>query len=225
MPGELLHGLIRPVLIAWYVRTREFARLNELAMLVWKFSALTLAPVICALAVAGPQLLSTIRADYAPAAPLVLALCGLLMLRLHSVQLGTIVNAIDRPQLMTIATAASTLALVPFVAMLVLGVGEWSYVIAIAIAESVLNLVVLYGLDRAGWRYRFDRVGAARLACAIVVVCTVPLFLPTARGTAESIAAAVAAALVCLIGAVKLGVMTPSDRNWLSKLVSNSARS
>lgn len=219
MPSEMLHGMIRPVLISAFVRTRQFAVLNDLCLLVWKCSALMLVPVIGALAVAGPEIVSLMSGGkYANASLVATVLCGLLLLRFHAVQLATMVNAVNQPHLMTWAAVASMASLVPFVMLLNAGAGMWSFVATVALQEVIQNFVLSGGLRRVGAAYRFDWSSAARLGVGLLVVCTAAVLMPRPDGPWMPTVVAMAAALLSLAIAIVAGTFTPLDRARIRRI-------
>lgn len=217
LPSEMLLGLIRPMLVSNFVRLRSFERLNELSLLVWKCSALALVPVLCALVVAGKESLSLISADkYGSTQWLVVALCAVIFLRINSVQLGTVVNILERPQFLTRALMTSTLALIPFGLLLWLGAGAISFVVTVAMAELLISATLMHYLRRAGSHYRFDIASLRWLALPLAMSVLLHAALPTSSPSLNLAMGLVAA----LVGsAVAVRTLSVNDWRQLRKLM------
>jgi len=170
LPGTLFISLIRPTLIAFFAKERDFKQLNQQAALVYKISVFSLFPVLIIFALFGHELISLLVKDkYQDTYWLIFGLLIVLISRCHRDALGIVVNSVERMRLWTYASAA-TLLLFPIGLFLAWrGMGSLGLVIGIMIEEMVSNLLVVIGLRRAGFSYQVDYMAIAKMVSAAAV--------------------------------------------------------
>lgn len=217
MPARMLHGMIRPVLVARYSANVDFAELVARVNLNVRLNAVLLLPAMVVLMVGGAPLLDGLtRGKYGATAALLAAMIGLVLLDGLRAQLELACEVVERNQRalagnMTLASALLLgLVLTP-------ALGTWGLVLAGLVGEVLSILVVLVGLRRDGHRWPLDwqllvTVGYALLALAVGRLL--------AEATGAGALGGVAGALLCFGGALLLRPpMTAEEKRMIGKLM------
>jgi O-antigen/teichoic acid export membrane protein len=203
-PVEMLLGLVRPLLISTYARQRDFASLARMSQLIYKFSLLTLCPVLVVCTAYGDLLIGVLaKQKYPQAYWLVVGLAWTLVLRSHRLLVGTMANILDQPQLLTRTSLATLVVLPVCVAGFALGHGALTLFIAAVIEEVLGTWMIVRGMRALGYSYvppwqamaRVAAIGAALSGLLVAARLSEPPLLWLALQMAGAAAAAVALAL------------------------------
>lgn len=165
LPAQLLIGLIRPVVLDRFVRTRDFAAANRTLATVFKVNALLLGPALVYLPVAGVETLLFVSGDkYGPrASPMLFAMCIMLLLETVRMQLEVLTQAVERYENLVPANLLLSLSVIPAAALLSV-LGPIAFPIANTLGLVVSNYWVVRKLGSQGYRYTYDRPALFRIA-------------------------------------------------------------
>ena len=170
LPSVLLLRLIKPVFISRYVKTGDFAELNEMARIILKLNLLVLVPTIALAAVFGGDLLAMLSQDkYTDAQWILVGILGVLMLSSHQLVLSLLAGTLEKNAMQLYAGLASTVAF-PFALFLIPTFGSIGAVAASAFSGLIYNTFATFYLRRAGFDYRPDIRGASVLLAAGVAL-------------------------------------------------------
>lgn len=170
LPLQFMLNLAEPVLIAGYVRDRDFARLCHHGRLLYKLNLLLLLPALAWLAAAAaPMTHALTGGKYMEHAWILPVLIAQIALGSHATILQIVVNAIGRSGILTVSGCLALLAMVAAI-VLVLFSGAYSWLVAAPLVYEVVNTLTAAALlGKHGWPYslqwRFH--GKALLATAI----------------------------------------------------------
>lgn len=171
MPARLMQGMIRPVLIARYVSTGDFADLNRKVNLNFRLNSVLLCAPIALLITVGPNVLDwATHHKYGASAHLLAALLALLILDGFRAQLGLACEVVERPRVALIGNLTMGTNLFAAVA-LVLPLGVWGIFAAGLVGEVLAIFVTIYGLRADGFGFRGDVLMLSPLfACCIATL-------------------------------------------------------
>ena len=157
LPAQLLLGVIRPIIISKYVRTKDFSQAVRLTEVFFKVNALMVIPLLVISMVCGPELMLFIsNGKYGISAAILLdVLLILLLLETFRMQLELLVQAVERYGYLLFANAVLSLSILP--AFYFLGfMDAWCMPVLNIVGLVVANYIVLRKLSQNGFRYTHD---------------------------------------------------------------------
>ncbi len=165
LPAQLLIGLIRPVVLDRFVKTRDFAAANRTLATVFKANALLLGPALVYLPVAGVETLLLLSdGKYGPrASPMLFAMCFMLLLETVRMQLEVLTQAVERYENLVPANLLLSLSVVPAVSLLSV-LGPIAFPIANTLGLVVSNYWVVRMLRKQGYDFTYDKAALFRIA-------------------------------------------------------------
>lgn len=165
LPAQLLIGLIRPVVLDRFVRTRDFVAANRTMTTVFKFNALLIGPALVYLPVAGVETLLLVSdGKYGPrAAPMLFVMALMLLLETVRMQLEVLVQAVERYDNLVPANLLLSLSVVPAVALLPV-LGPIAFPLSNTLGLLVSNHWVIRMLRKQDYHYSYDRATLFRVA-------------------------------------------------------------
>ena len=221
LPASLFVGLIRPVVIASFAQSRDFARLNQQASLIYKVSVFALCPVLLAVAVFGGGILDLLsNHKYGDAKAYVIALIAVLLPFSHRQVLEMVVNTLNQPALWSRAALSSLLILPLVITLLALDWGIWGLIAAVGTGEVISNIVLVRGLRKAGYPYQVDYSGLLRIGTAVGLAYAALFAFREAAPTVITLLAAVTGSLLgFLIAARLLRPFNAAERVMLGRIM------
>lgn len=157
LPAQMLVGLIRPVVIARYSGTHDFAVAARLCQRVLQINLLLVGALLVPLLIAGPELLLAMSAHkYGDEAAMVLlGLTLVLVLETQRQQLELLCQTVERYDLL-LPTNLLLSASVLLAALLLVPLGPVAFPLGNALGLIVANSRVLRALRKLGHRFRHD---------------------------------------------------------------------
>lgn len=154
LPLQFMLNLAEPVLIAAYVKDRDFDRLCHHNRLLYKFNLLFIMPALAWVAAIAPQLTSLLTGGkYAEHAWLLPVLLLQLALGSHATVLQIVINAVGKSTVLSISGFSALLSM-GFAILLAVAGGRPEYlVLAPLLYEFVNNAVAVAALRGRGYRY------------------------------------------------------------------------
>ncbi|BBO21731.1 MAG: oligosaccharide flippase family protein [Burkholderiales bacterium] len=219
LPATLLFGLVRPKLVASHVGGGGMAELSRNANLAGKLSLFALMPVVGFSCTGGDSLIGLLSGGKFPDTGLLFFGFMLALIPFSQRQLlEAVAVTISRASLCTLGSAAGLLVLPLMLWMLDTGFGSWAGVIALGGGHLLFTLVVLAGMNSAG--YLPDHAGLAKLLLAAagsaVAAACLPDFSPV---WANVISRAAVAGLAFLVTAWLLGSFSASEQQGMNRLL------
>lgn len=179
LPITLLIPLARPKIVAAYSVDNDFGRLLGHVQFLYKANLMVLMPAVILAATFGDVILEAISGGkYGDARLVAVGFAVYLVLASHRVVLSLVTNILGRPELTTVGSIASVVALPLGVALLLAGFGAEGLVTALVLGEFVSHLVIIHQLYRRGYPYRFDVGGYAKVLASAVAAMAVSFALP-----------------------------------------------
>jgi O-antigen/teichoic acid export membrane protein len=223
LPAVLLLRLIKPVFVSRYIKTGDFAQINEMARIILKLNLLMLTPIIAFAAVFGGDLLFFLSTGkYADAHWLLVSVLSLLVLTSHQLVLSLLASTLEKNTMQLYAGIASTIAF-PSALFLVPALGPLGAVAASAVSGVVYNTVATVYLRRAGFDYRPDLRGAGVFLMGGVVLYGLTLFL---NSMLAGLAGLAGLAVVLLVGTMtylvivrRMSAFTREERELLNSIL------
>lgn len=154
LPLQFMLNLAEPVLIAAYVKDRDFDRLCHHNRLLYKFNLLFIMPALAWVAAIAPQITSLLTGGkYVEYAWLLPLLMMQLALGSHATVLQIIINAVGKSAVLSISGFSALLSM-GFAILLAVAGGRAEYlVLAPLLYEFVNNAVAVAALRGRGYRY------------------------------------------------------------------------
>lgn len=220
LPAVLLLRLIKPVFVSRYVKTGDFAQLNEMARIILKLNLLMLAPMIAFAAVFGGELLSLLsEGKYADAHWILVSVLGLLVLTSHQLVLSLLASTLEKNAMQLYAGIVSTIAF-PCALFLVPAIGPLGAVLASAVSGIVYNIIATVYLRRAGFDYRPDLRGAGVFLTSGVVLYGLTLFLNSVLTGLAGLAVVLLVGSMAYIAIVRMmSAFTHEERGLLNSIL------
>ncbi|WP_164931995.1 oligosaccharide flippase family protein [Janthinobacterium sp. 17J80-10] len=214
LPLQFMLNLAEPVLIASYIRDRDFARLCHHGRLLYKLNLLLLLPALAWLgAVAVPMTHILTGGKYTEHAWILPLLIAQIAVGSHATILQIIINAIGKSGILTVSGCSALVAMMLAIG-LVLFSGEYSWlVVAPLVYEMVNNLAAVTLLGKNGWPYDLQWRFHAKLLLATAGAWAGALFACAQIASPLGqvlLAGVVVAALFCLSIAL-LRVVEPGE--------------
>lgn len=165
LPAQLLIGLIRPVVLDRFVKTRDFVAANRTMTTVFKLNALMIGPALAYLPVAGVETLLLVSGDkYGPrAGPMLFVMAIMLLLETVRMQLEVLTQAVERYDNLVPANLLLSLSVIPAVALLPV-LGPIAFPLSNTLGLIVSNHWVIRMLRKQGYHYSYDRTTLFRVA-------------------------------------------------------------
>lgn len=172
LPAQLLVGLIRPVVIARFTETRDFALVAQLCQHVLQINILLIAAMLVPLMISGPSLLLAISAHkYGLAAAwILLALFLVLVLETQRQQLELLAQTVERYDLL-LPTNVLLSSSVLLAVLTVSALGPVAFPLANALGLIFANARVQRSLRRLGYEFRHDWLST--LATLLILLVSV----------------------------------------------------
>ncbi len=184
LPLQFMLNLVEPLLIAGYVKDRDFERLCHHSRLLYKFNLLLLMPALAWIAAIAPQLTSLLTggrfAEYAWIFPVLLLQIAL---GSHATIIQIIINAVGKSKILTVSGCAALAAMGVAIAA-VLATGRVELLVCAPLAyELANNIVAVVALAKTGsrydpqWRFHCKLIVATVVAygCALFAIDTIDL--------------------------------------------------
>lgn len=153
MPTRMIASMIRPLLLARFASSGDFARLVSMINLVYRINLVILVLPIGALIVGGAPLLNWLTAGkYGDAAPLLAGMLLVLVSEGMRSMLELIVQAVEKNHILAgsnVVQSVSLLLAIPFIAAL----GPWALVVSNMVGTVMANMVLVVWLARYGYRF------------------------------------------------------------------------
>lgn len=164
LPAQLLLGVIRPIIISKYVRTKDFSQAARLTEVFFKANALMVIPLLVVSLVCGPELMLYIsKGKYGSSAAILLdVLLVLLLLETFRMQLELLVQAVERYGYLLLANAILSMSILPALYLLRF-VDAWCMPVLNIAGLVLANVLVLRKLSKNGFDYVHDWKSSLRL--------------------------------------------------------------
>ena len=170
LPAQLLVGMIRPIVVARYCASRDFAAAARLCEQVLQINVLLIGLGLSLLAVAGTQMLELLSSGKygGDAVALLVALLLVLLLETQRQQLELLIQAVEKyrelipSNLLLSCSVFLAIALIP-------ALGAMAFPLANLIGLLLANAWVQQRLRQLGYRFRHDRRGLLSVAAILVV--------------------------------------------------------
>ena len=220
LPGAMFHSVLRPSVIASYVATGDFAKLNRQAILIYKLSVFVLCPALAVFALYGDEVTHLITGGkYLDVKWVLFALLCTLVTRSHRPILTIVLNCVERVGLRTRAALVALLFFPLPIWATASGLGLAGLVVAVFIDEIVLNVVVVHGLRAAGMPYRVDFTSMLKMALASLTAYLAVGFVPPPESLVGLVAGALLAGIGYLLVAFWLKPFTEEERQSINRLI------
>ncbi len=227
LPLQFMLNLAEPVLIAGFVRDRNFERLCSYSRLLYKFNLLLLMPGLAWLAAIAPALTQILTGGkYAEHAWVLPLLVLQLAMGSHATIMQIIINAVGRSGILSISGCAA-LAAMALVIGLTLASGHYQWLVAAPLAyEMVNNLVAMTLLGRQGLRYDPQWIFHGKLLAATVAAWMAASFAGAhvEALTAQVLLAGVVGTAIFGLTAALLHMADPAEFETMRDLLNNSRR-
>lgn len=222
LPLQFLLNLAEPVLIAGYVKDRDFERLCHHNRLLYKFNLMILAPGLAWLCAAAPQLTAMLTggkyAEFAWIFPLLLLQ---IMFGSHATIIQIIINAVGCSRVLSASGTSALIAMAAAIAV-VLASGNPAWLVVTPLAyEIVNNAVAVIGLRRAGYRYQLHAGFHGKLLAAtgMAWLSAKMAIVPIASPLAQTLVAGMVALSTFGAVAALLRIVQGADVETLKQLV------
>ena len=224
LPSFLLLGWIRPLLIAAREAGRPTEGLVALAGTVVKLNLLVIAPLVCVVAAAGPQLVRLLAGGRLPES-LPFVAFFVLLLTVQAVRAAVALLGVTME--LGVASLQATLA---SVGGLVLGIvtfpwfGAWAFCLGLVTGELVWIAVMASALRRVDLCFVLPWPAIARLAASVLITVTAAkawLAAVPAAAASESLvlATGLASAPLCLALAAAWRSFDAGERELINRLL------
>ncbi|NYZ16381.1 oligosaccharide flippase family protein [Azospirillum sp. RWY-5-1] len=227
LPITILITLARPKIVAAYSVDGRFDRLLDHVQLLYKGNLLVLLPLLVLTVSGGDALLSLLSdGKFADQWLVAAGFVAFLVAQSHRVVLSLLTNILNVPELTSVGSLASVVALPLGAVLLVAGAGPVGLVAALLVGEILSHAVIILALARRGFPYRFDTSGYVRLGLCTAVTMAVTLTIMPDLGAAMPDLGAMALQALAIGGPVLLfGLLvlvawpfTPFERDAIARL-------
>lgn len=224
LPGVLLLGWVRPLLIAARESGQPVDLLVERVGTVVKLNLLAIAPLATLVAVAGTPLVEVLAGGRLPdSLPFVAFFVALLVLQTLRAAVALLGVTLELGMASLRATLAS-------LAGLALGVaahgtlGSWALCLGLVVSEALSTLVMLQALHAAGLRFVWPTRATARLAASVVLAAgagqvALSMWPLLAARPVAALALGLGSALLALAIAARLRPFTAAERELVNRLL------
>jgi O-antigen/teichoic acid export membrane protein len=170
LPLQFMLNLAEPVLLAGYVKDKDFAKLCHRAQLLYKSNLLLLMPFLAWIGAIAPDLTSLLTGGkYADHAWLLLLLIFQLALGSHATVVQIVINGVGKSEILT-RSGLSALAAMALAIVLAIGAGRHEYIVAAPLVyEAVNNAVAIAALRARRFMYDPQWMFHLRLSATTVV--------------------------------------------------------
>lgn len=219
LPIHFLIVTIEPLLMARYFETRSFQRLNEHSNILIKLNLALVSPLSVWLAIVGPFVVGTLTGGkYVTLAWIFPFLLWEPVLEARWYMLRTASNALDRTRYLVESAVIGLAILAAMLVLLVYRTWEPLYIIlgGMLVLPLARNSWVVLRLRNAGFPYRLDAIGMARIA--VVAMLAGGVAVATLRSAAPAddlVTAAFATGVFGLAYMCGLVVVRPFSRREL----------
>jgi O-antigen/teichoic acid export membrane protein len=225
LPGMLLLGWLRPLLIAARSSGQSAQALAQLGATLFKLNLMLLLPLVCLVVVAGPALVQGLSGGrLSESLPFVVFFAGLLLLQALRSVLTLLCVTLELGAASLRATLASALALAACSAAFPL-LGMAAFCVGLAAWELAGIAAMAIALRRAGLPLALPTAGLARLAAAAGLACAGALAVKwvwavvAAPGPWAELACGAAAALAALALAACWKPFSAEERQRINALL------
>lgn len=157
LPLQFMLNLAEPVLIAGYVKDRDFDKLCHHNRLLYKFNLLFLMPGLAWIAAIAPQLTALLTGGkYAGESWILPVLILQLALGSHATVLQIIINAVGKSEVLRLSGFSALAAMLIAVAATLAGGQAVYLVLAPLVYEVINNGVAIAALRSRGFRYQLQ---------------------------------------------------------------------
>lgn len=219
LPGMVIFTVVRARMIGAYAGNRDYLELQRWAHFVFKFSALSLLPMLAVAVVYGGLVLQLASGGrFAEYHWLFAVLCAWLALRLHRLILNVVCNAVGLAGLWAQAALASAMLLPLLYWLAGPRLGLWLVPLALLGNELVINGLVVAGLQRRGlawplgWHWWRRALPAAALAMGAA-------WLVPGQGTGAALAGTLLLCAVFALALLLLGAIDGMDRKLINRVI------
>lgn len=219
LPGMVIFTVVRARMIGAYAGNRDYAELQRWAHFVFKFSALSLLPMLAVAVVYGGLVLQLASGGrFAEYHWLFAVLCAWLALRLHRLILNVVCNAVGLAGLWAQAALASALLLPVLYWLAAPRLGLWLVPLALLGNELVINGLVVAGLQRRGlaWPLGGHWWRRALLAAALAMGAA---WLVPGQGTGAALLGTLLLCAVFALALLLLGAIDGMDRKLINRVI------
>jgi O-antigen/teichoic acid export membrane protein len=170
LPAQMLLGVIRPVIVARYVVSGDFAAAARLSNLNFRVNALLVGYVIAFLPVAGEDLIKLVTGNkYGwESAAILYVLMAVLLLETLRQQLDVLVQAVERYEVMIGANILMSSSVIITVLILP-AIGAMAFPLVSALALVGADFLIIRRLGRLGFHYSIDWRELLRIAQVILI--------------------------------------------------------
>ncbi|WP_029007575.1 lipopolysaccharide biosynthesis protein [Azospirillum halopraeferens] len=227
LPIALLFTVARPSIVAAYSMDNRFDRLLERVQFLYKANLIVLLPVVILTIAYGDAILELISGGkYGDSWGVAVGFALFLVAQSHRVVLSLVTNILGCPELTTVGSVASTVALPLAFILLAFGFGANGLVVALLVGEVLSHAVIIAALYRRGYPYRFDVGGFARLfaAAGLTLVATLVILPGFGETTLEEIAAAAVPVLLFGVLALLLWPFSVVEREAIVRMIGRRPR-
>lgn len=174
LPAQLLLGVIRPIIISNFSKTRDFCSAVKMTELFFKINVLMVSPILILSLVCGDEVLSLIsKGKYGVSSAIIFSLLlSLLILETFRMQLEILVQAVEKYEKLLFCNLLLSVSIIPAVFFLNY-VGAWCLPVLNMLGLVLSNSMVLYLLRRDGFKYTHDWDSSIRLIGIMVLVSAI----------------------------------------------------
>ena len=154
LPLQLMLILIEPVVIANYLKDRDFARLSQRTQLLYKTNLLILAPALVTVALYGDDISRLLTGDkFLPYVWLLGLFIVQLIIANHMLTTQLLLNAVGESDILT-KTGIFSLAIMALAAFVIVAGSSFKNIVFAPLAyDAANNLFALHLLRKRGYRY------------------------------------------------------------------------
>jgi len=154
IPLHFFYGLLEPMMIASYLKDRDFSALSQRCQLLYKSNLLLMVPAIAWVAVAGDAIVGMLTAGKFQGLSWILVLVMVqLTIGSHVVLLQLILNSLEKSRLLIQASMVALPVMLVFMAMAI-GMSPFWLLVAPILFSLVMNLYIVIQLAVAGHKYQ-----------------------------------------------------------------------
>ena len=172
LPSQLMYNLAEPVIIAGYIKDRDFRKLVQRAQLLYKVNLLVLTPILAIAFISGADISQLLAGDKFVAYAWLLGLFLVqLMIGNHMLPIQLLLNTLGESDILTRTGFISLVAMAISMALVIASRHPLGLVFAPLVYEFVNNLTAISLLQRRGHKYAHPPFFLAKLATIFVLAC------------------------------------------------------
>ena len=223
LPSQLMYNLAEPVIIAGYIKDRDFGKLVQRAQLLYKINLLVMLPFLALALMHGGDIAQLLAPDKFVAYAWLLALFLMqLMIGNHMMPIQLLLNTLGASDALSKSGLISLVAMSVSIAAIMVSGHPLALVFTPLVYEVVNNLTAIFLLQKRGHEYKHPIFFLAKLTTIFVVACGAMWALYNLVGSApwaRLLAASATSTAIFLGGYVLLKILDGADTGTLRLLL------